>query len=160
MKQAWQAFWFTRSHRERAVLLAACVILAFVLVYVFVWRPLIQSSERLRQALPYQQRELAVIRELANEIPTLRKITPPTRPSNTVTAIEASAVRYQIREAVSQLERLEDNRVKLRFNNVRVSNLIAWLEALQREDRLRIAELQLAALTQAGMARAEVSLTP
>ena len=73
-------------------------------------------------------------------------------------AIEDSALRHNLREAISTLDLQQPNAVRISFVSVSFEQWLRWLRALQQEQHIRADSVSVATLSQAGMVKVSATL--
>jgi general secretion pathway protein M len=165
MKARWltfkKNFWDTRSVQERrALTLAACVI-APLLIYFALWRPAHVAVDKLSVEVPTMRAQAAHVRAEAGEAAALRHAPQPALLDAAAlkTAVEESAARHQLREAISTLEPQPPNAVRITLTAVSFAQWLDWLRDLQREQHIRADSVAVATLPQAGVVKVSATLS-
>lgn len=164
MKANWLAFkkrnWESRSLQERKALKLIALILMPVLVYLALWQPAHKAVQRLKENVPVLHMQAEKLRIQAGEVEMLRH-----RPKPALldagamkTAVEESASRHNLREAISTLDLQEPNALRLSMASVSFEQWLRWLHALQQEQHIRADSVSVAPLPQAGMVKISATL--
>lgn len=165
MKARWLAFkkrwWDSRAAQERRALLLAAWVLVPLLGYFVLWRPAHVATARLHTEVPAMRAQAAHLRVEAEEAAALRHSPKPALlDANALkAAVEESATRHQLREALSSLEAQQPNAVRITLAAVPFDQWLGWLRDLQREQHIRADSAAVAALPQPGMVRVNATLT-
>lgn len=164
MKADWLAFkkrnWESRTVQERKVLKLAVWVLTPVLVYFVLWQPAHNAVQKLHASVPVMYMEAERLRIQAGEVEMLRHRPRPALLDAIAmkTAIEESASRHSLREAMSTLDLQEPNAVRVSFASVSFELWLRWLRALQQEQHIRADSVSVAVLPQAGMVKISATL--
>jgi type II secretory pathway component PulM len=162
LRSAWlRQRWNAMSRREKRLVAAAVSIVFVALLYVLVWRPLRDATERLTQDLPQLQLQAMRMRAQADALAARRSSAVPAadRAAAGDAELRALAARTQVATALTQIEPSGDARKRLRFDSVNGDALVRFLELAQRERGWRVTELQVARLSSGERVRAEIALT-
>lgn len=165
MKARWLAFrkrhWDGRAARERRALALGALVLSPLLAYFLVWQPAHVAGAKLRDSAPVMRAQAAQLRTQAVEAETLRH-----RPHPAVldasalrAAVEESAVRHQMREALTSLDAQQPNAVRITLAAVSFEQWLNWLRSLQQEQHIRAESVGIAPLPQAGIVKINATLT-
>jgi general secretion pathway protein M len=164
VKASWlnlkKLYWEARSQQERNALKLAAGILVPVLLYFVLWQPAHTAVQKLRVSMPMTYMEAERLRTQAGEVELLRH-----RPKLALldavamkTAIEDSATRSGLREAISTLDLQEPNAVRISLASVSFEQWVRWLRALQQEQHIRADSVSVAMLSQPGMVKISATL--
>jgi general secretion pathway protein M len=157
-REGWAQWWQLRSPGERTLLALGAVLLALALAWLFVYQPLARDTDRLTRQLASDRATLADARRRADEIAGLAR----TAPSITVTDLRAALdpvlAQQGLKSAVTTIERIDNERIRLTFDTIAFDALTAFLDSLQREARLRAVELVATARVEPGQVRADATL--
>jgi general secretion pathway protein M len=131
MMARWSVWWNGRSHRERVMLVLMAVLVAGVLGWLALYRPLSNASRDLANALEIAAQRKASI---AVKVEQLKAATahPAPRSSGAINIIvEASAKQAGLN--FDTVDVRGDDRVSITIASTRSSVLLAWLGALEAE---------------------------
>ena len=149
---AWIA---SHSPAERGIAAALAIVAVIALLWVAFWQPMAGDAAALRLAKAGNAAALAQAREIAREMAS----TPPAPPQTTSTDARALLDRVLAQQhlggAVTSLD-WRDGRARIVLAAVGYDPLIAALEALQRDARLRVLEATITARVEPGIVRAEL----
>ncbi len=165
MKARWleikKRHWDSRTARERQTLALAALVLLPLLAYLLLWQPAHTALTKLRASVPVMRVQTEQLRVQAVEVAMLRH-----RPHLAVldasalkSAIEASADRHQMRDALSTLVAQEPNAVRVTLASVSFEQWLRWLRVLQQEQHVRADSVSIAVMPQAGMVKISATLT-
>jgi type II secretory pathway component PulM len=165
MSARWQAFnkryWDGRGAGERNTIALAALLLLPALGYFLLWQPAHVAAAKLRAGVPALRAQAAQLRDQAAEVEMLRH-----RPQPAVLdagslklAVEASAVRHQLRDAITTLDAQEPDAVRISLAAVAFEQWLRWLRDLQQEQHIRAESVGIAALPQPGMVKVSATLT-
>lgn len=150
-------FWRQRTQAERRTLTLGGAVLAFALLYAFIWHPLTQERQRLQAALPQLRAAAAQMRIESAEVARLRSLPQKNFGNNLRSAVEYANAHSNI-GAPSQLMPLDAGRVRIEFNAVAFDSWIDWLNILQTEQGVRVESAEVLALAEPGMAHIKAVL--
>ncbi|HUQ28153.1 MAG TPA: type II secretion system protein GspM [Usitatibacter sp.] len=149
--QAWQG----RNPRERRVLGTIAVVAVLVLLVTMVWLPLERSRVRLAGELPRLRASIAALERDAEEARRLRATPAATPAAGTPLATLATNGGGL---AGTQMQVLDERRVRLSGADVSFAALLEWLRNAQATHGMRVESARLDALPTAGRVRAELLL--
>lgn len=164
MKARWLAirkqYWDSRAARERQTLTLAALVLTPLLAYVVLWQPAHSAVAKLRASVATLRLQAVRLQLQAAEVEMLRHHPQPAVFDALAlqSAVEASAVRYQLREALTTLDAQPPNAVRITLASVSFEQWLRWLRALQQEQHIRADSIGIAALPQAGMVKVSATL--
>jgi type II secretory pathway component PulM len=143
------------SPRERALLQWTAVIVVLAVLYVLAWPPLAQDIVRTRDVLARDRATLATLKTYAEAPAATRTAEAPLlEPQAALTrALDARG----LRGAASQIEARE-GRVVAVLPALSFDTLVALLDDLSRNDRLRVLDARVTARVEPGTVRAELTL--
>ena len=164
MKANWLTFkkqyWDARSPQERNALKLAAGVLTPVLLYFVLWQPAHNAVQKLHVSVPAMYMADERLRNHASEVEMLRHRPRPALLDAVAlkSAIEDSALRHNLREAISTLDLQQPNAVRISFVSVSFEQWLRWLRALQQEQHIRADSVSVATLSQAGMVKVSATL--
>src|SRR6266508_2019864 len=156
-REAFAQWWQLRSRSERMLLTVAAGIAALALIWLVLWQPLARDTERLGRQIENDRATLADARRRADEIAGLARA-PSVARAEPRAALDAVLAQQNLKVAATTIERIDNERIRLTFDAIGFDSLTAFLEALQRDARLRAVELVATARVEPGQVRAEVTL--
>ena len=165
MNARWLAFkkrhWDGRSAPERRAIMLGALVLSPVIAYFLLWQPAHVANTRLRASVPVMRAQAAYLRAQAAEAEMLRhRPRPAILDANALkTAIEESAARHKIRDAISTIDAQGGNAVRITLASVSFEQWLHWLRDLQQEQHVRAESAGIAALPQTGTVRINATLT-
>jgi general secretion pathway protein M len=155
---AWLVRWRSaRTPRERWVIAALVVLVAAVAGWLAVWQPVQRDLAALRAAAPAERSALGEARKMADEMVALTRTAPAAAATDARADLDRVLGERGLRGALTQLD-WQDDRARLVFTDVGFDPLLALLEALQRDARLRVIDATLTARVEPGTVRAELTL--
>jgi type II secretory pathway component PulM len=157
-REALAQWWQLRSRSERMLLAAAAGIAAFALAWLVVWQPLARDTDRLGRRIESERATLADARRRADEIAGLARNARSIAPADPRAALDALLARQDLKTAAATIERVDNERIRLTFDAIGFDALTAFLDALQRDARLRAVELVATARVEPGQVRADITL--
>lgn len=139
-----KAWWETLSVRERLLTTGGIALSVVLLIYALLWRPFQTDSRRLRQSVAEQRAELAVMRQMAQEIQQLGGTA--AKPAavdgrSLLTLVDQTARAAGLGAALKRVTPQGEDRLGAQFDAVEFDKLIPWLRALERDHRIAIVNL-------------------
>ncbi len=156
MKQAWRTFWHARNSRERAVLTIGSMFLSLALLYGMAWLPISEGRKKLTVSLPQLRADAAQMHTDLQQIAGLQGNTGAAS-GDARRAVESGLQVAGLRDKVSAVDRVDNQRVRLTLNGVGFDGLLGFLETMQSQQRLRVESLQLQA-AESGRVKGSVTL--
>jgi type II secretory pathway component PulM len=152
-------WWQIRSRGERRTLGALAVLVSIAIVWLAVWQPMMRDIERLEQRAAADRALLAEARRSGDEIATLARAPSAPPGADPRAALDAALTSRNLRAAVTQIERVDNDRFRVTFDSIGFDALAGLLDALQRDARVRATDLVATARVETGLVRADVTLT-
>ena len=164
MKANWMTFkkkyWDSRSAQEQKILKLFGWGLMPFLLYVVLWQPSHDAVKKLSVSVPVMHMQAERLLNQAAEVEILRH-----RPQPAVidavalkSAIEESASRQGLRDAISAIDLQQPNAVRISFTSVSFERWLHWLRVLQQEQHIRADSLSISSMPQPGMVKINVTL--
>lgn len=165
MKTRWQELrakhWAARPAPERRTIVIAATLLLPIVYYFLLWQPAHRAVAKLQGTLPALQAQAAKLHDQATEVDALRH-----RPQLAAldaaalkSSIEDSALRHQLRPALTALDAQEPNGVRITCDSISFAAWLVWLRGLQQEQHIRADSVSISPLPQAGMVKISATLT-
>ena len=126
-----------RTPRERLLLGAMAAVAALALVYLGIWQPLQNARNGYEAAIARQDALTARIAALGSDAAPAPVISDPRPPAVIVSEAAASAAL-----AIRRLEPAED-RVRVVLEDADFGAVLVWLDALDRDTGLKVAEIDI-----------------
>jgi len=149
------AYWIARTEQERKFLAIGGAVALVALVYLVLVAPALEGRAKLRAALPQLHQQDAQLKALAAEAAALAAQPAPQVAPMTREALTASLATRGLNAASLTLT---GEYAKLQLNGVAFANLVAWLDAQRRENRVALQDGAFAALAQPGQVDATLTL--
>ncbi|HEY2862748.1 MAG TPA: type II secretion system protein GspM [Casimicrobiaceae bacterium] len=147
-------WWRLRTPAERAGIVAGAALVAAILVWLLMLRPIQADIERLTRGLAAQRAALVEARVTADAITGLERKTPP---PNREPRAGLDLALAQAGLKASAIDRSGDD-LRVTLDGVSFDALTSLLESLQRDAALHVVELTAAARVEPGLVRAEFTL--
>ena len=157
IKENLHQFWQQRSRNERRTLRIGGIVLAIALLYAFVWYPLSQEQQRLRNALPQARAAAAQMQFQAQEVARMRSLPQKTSNNNLRSAVESASARNNL-GAPAEFLPLGTDRARITYNSAVFESWIEWVKFLQLEQGVRVESADITALTEPGMVKIQAVL--
>jgi len=164
MKTNWldfkKKYWDGRSRQERNVLKILAAAATPFVVYLILWQPAHAAVQKLRVSVPLLAKVTERIKIQADEVERLRHRPKPALmdASSLKAAVESSALRNNLGEAISAMTMQEPNAVRITFVSVSFEQWLSWLKSLQQEQQIRAESVSVAMLSQPGMVKISATL--
>ncbi|MES2758125.1 MAG: type II secretion system protein GspM [Pseudomonadota bacterium] len=147
--------WRARTDQERKFLIIGGGIAAGALIYMLFIDPAVSGRAQLEKDLPRLRQESAQLRSMALEAGELARqpvpqVTPMTRES-----VSASLAAMSI---TAQTLTVSGESARLQLTGVSFANLVTWLDAQRRENRIAVQEAVIGAQSAAGQVDATLTL--
>lgn len=150
-------WWTTKAPRERRLLALLAAIALVIALWALLWQPLVRDLAAMRLAQVQGAAALVEARAKAQEMAGLAKAPVPATPADDRASLDRVLAQHGLRGGAAQIS-WQQGRVHLVFAAVGYDALIAALEALQRDARLRVIEATLTARVEPQTVRAELTL--
>jgi type II secretory pathway component PulM len=150
-------WWSVKSSAERLLVGAVALIAIVAIGWLALWQPLTRDIAALRVANARDAAALAEARQATDEIAGLAREAAPPPSADPRADFERIVSQQGLRAALTQQE-WKEGRASVVFGAVDFDALVATLEALQRDARLRVVEATIAARVEPGTVRAELVL--
>jgi type II secretory pathway component PulM len=154
LRQWWQLR--TRAERAATALLVAIVVAA--LAWLVVWQPMQRDIERMTRQLALERAALADARRRADDIAALARNAEAPAPRAARGDLDAVLARAGIKPI--GVDRIDNDRLRVVIDSTGFDTLVALLDRLQREARLRVVDLTVTGRVEPGQVRAEITLAP
>lgn len=148
-------WWAAKRPYERRVVAAFAVLVVVTMGWLALWQPLQQDLAALRGAAPAERGALAEGERIAAEIAALARAAPLPPPPDAQSALERILSERGLRSSATQVD-WRDGRARVAIDAVRFDTLVAALDVLEHDARLRIVEATLTARVDPGTVRAEL----
>ena len=159
MKSVLSSFWQARNEREKKVLIFCTLLLLIGFFYAYLWLPGERAIASLQQNLPQLRANVVRMDAQANEIILLRKHLPVAdKGADLKNEIDASALHHNLHDSVSALNIDTSGKAHLTLDSIAFNTWINWLDALQRDNHLRLEATHIQALTTPGMVKVDATL--
>lgn len=154
-KEKFALAWMARTEQERKYLAIGGFIAALALVYGLFIAPALAAKSRLEKELPQLRTQNAQLRAMALEAGELSRqpvvqVTPMTRESLTASLATLSITPASVT--------LAGEVARLQLTGVSFANLVTWLDAQRRENRILVQESTVTALAVPGQVDASLTL--
>ena len=151
-------WWLERTPREQTLLGAGLAVLLFLLVYLAVWEPLQRNLQTSQAQVEQLQADLAWMQAAAARRPGAQSTSSPATGESLASLIEQSVRRAELADRVKRIEARSREDVQIVFEAAPFDDLLLWLEALARQNAVRVAQASVDATPQAGLVNARLVL--
>ncbi|SFB76960.1 type II secretion system protein GspM [Massilia yuzhufengensis] len=155
LRERAQTWWLGRTEQERKFLAVGAGIVVVSLVYALLLAPAVEGRDNLRRALPQLRQQAAQLQTMAAEAQALSATPAPSAPPMTREALVASMAQ---RSLVAGSITMTGEYAKAQFNGVSFANLVSWLDAQRRENRIQVQDAAFTALPAVGQVDATLTL--
>lgn len=150
-------WWQLRSRAERIALALAGGTAIALVAWLVAWQPMQRDAERLTRQLAAQRAALAEARRQAEDVASLARNTAPPASRDARADLDAALSLQTLKPTT--IDRVDNDRLRVSFDAIGFDALLTLLETLQRDARLRAADLTATARVEPGQVRAEFTLT-
>ena len=151
-------WWATKTRAERRIVAVLALVLALAALWALVWRPLTRDTSALRAAAPAERAALVQAERMVAEIAGLTRSAPVTPAADPRAEIERALAERGLATNAATAVDWRDGRARVTLDAARFDALLAALDALQRDARVRVVEATLTARVEPGTVRAEIVL--
>jgi general secretion pathway protein M len=149
------AWWLSRTDQERKFLAVGGAVVLVSLVYALALAPAIEGRDTLRRSLPNLRQLAAELQTLAAEAQGLAATPAPQVPPMTSEALTASMAQRGLKAGSITMT---GEYAKVQLNGVSFANLVSWLDAQRRENRVQVQDAVFTALAAVGQVDATLTL--
>ncbi len=156
-----QQHWDARPLPERRGILIGALFILPLLAYLLLWQPAHNAVGKLQARLPTLRMQTEQMRQAAVKIEELRH-----RPQLAVmdalavkAAVEESATRHQLRDALTSIAPQEPNGVRVTLTSVSFEKWLIWLRELQTSQHIRVDSVSITRLAEPGMVAVKATFT-
>ncbi|MDB5934911.1 MAG: ral secretion pathway protein GspM [Massilia sp.] len=155
LKERLGVAWRARTEQERKMLTIGGAVAAVAVVYLLFIAPALAGRAQLEKDLPRLRQESAQLSAMAREAAELARqpatqVTPMTRESVTA-SLAAMSITPQSLTVSAESARMQ-------LTGVSFANLVAWLDAQRRENRIAVQEAVIGAQSTPGQVDATLTL--
>ena len=158
MKAALRRAWESRAPRERVVIAALAAVLGAA-SYLLVLHSADRGRGQLRTSVATLRTQASLLDQQAAEHERLRATpAPPASPTDLRALVQARADAARLSGALTRIDALDANHVRIAFGAVSFADWLGWVAALQAQ-QVRIETARVEALAAPGMVSATATLT-
>ncbi len=151
--------WFQQfSQREQLYLLLCAAAVTLYLLFVVVWRPVASMRDDMASQNERVAQSLVRVQAMVSELHALRTAGGGERDVNLNQVINTSTSKHSI--APTRIQPSSRGDTQVRFEDVKLENLLRWLYQLEYLDDLAIRELSINQGERGGLVNASVRLGP
>ncbi|HEY1461193.1 MAG TPA: type II secretion system protein GspM [Casimicrobiaceae bacterium] len=154
-----RAWWQLRTQTERIVIALLVLLVLAALLWILIWRPMQRDIERMTRTLSVDRAALIEARRRADDIATLARV-PTAAPAERDARGDLDTALARAGIKAGAIDRGDGERLRTTIDSVSFDALVALLDALQRDARLRAVELTVTGRVEPGQVRAELTLAP
>jgi general secretion pathway protein M len=149
------AWWNERNDQERRMLRIGGAVVAVGIVYGLLIDPAFSGRAKLAKELPQLRQQVAELQALAGEASQLSAQAPIQPPPMSRDSVNAS---LQQRGLTPQSLTVTGEYARVEFKGAAFAGLVAWLDAMRREQRLTVQEANITGQSTAGQVDATLTL--
>lgn len=154
-------WWQTLNLRQQRLIVAAALVLFGLVVYVWIWEPLIEARDAERVRVAEQQAMLNWLDALVPVAEQLRRAT--TRPESladrSLLGLTDESVRAAgLAGALTRIEPTGDSEVRVWLDGADFVSTMGWLEQYSRNQPIRVRQLQIDRAQRPGEVNVRVTL--
>ena len=151
--------WFKQyNQREQLYLLLCAAAVTLYLLFVGVWRPVVSMRDDMASQNERVAQSLLRVQTMVGELQQLRATGGGQKNLNLNQLINASTSKHSI--APTRIQPSSRGDTQVRFEDVKLENLLRWLYQLEFEDELSIRELSINQGERGGLVNASVRVGP
>lgn len=144
MTSTLQDFWLSRSQRERRVYFWGGLAILGVIILLYVLLPLHAQRKQLRSSLPQLRSEAAALEHAAKEAIQLKSAVVTTAAGGNQSFDDAASITGLARGTYEVVSTSSD-RAAVRVTQAPFDQLLAWIDTLQTQHRMRVETARLQA---------------
>ncbi len=151
------------SQSEKRTLGIVSIALVILLLYAFVWNPVVKGVDRLRATVSEQQELLVWMQASAEEVKTLRAAEGASRPTSRggqslLLVVDQTAKGSKLGTALKRVEPKGQNEVRVRLEEVAFDDMVRWLSGLQRRQGVNVDSISIDRQSAPGRVNANLTL--
>ncbi|BAU56615.1 general secretion pathway protein M [Halorhodospira halochloris] len=156
-------WWSARNTRERWIVGSGAVIAFVVLPYVWFWEPLVERAEGLRAEVTEQRRDLAWMRDAAQQIKAAGEggagaTEPVTDGRSLLGLVDRSARHSGLNDQVSRVQPDGESSVRVWLDRAPFNDLVKWLDNLEGAGGVVVSDLTVERTGEEGLVDARLTL--
>ncbi|WP_313033634.1 type II secretion system protein M [Massilia alkalitolerans] len=148
-------WWLGRTDQERKFLAVGGAVVGVSLVYALLLAPAIEGRDSLKRSLPALRQQAAQLQTMAAEAQALAATPAPSVAPMSSEALNASMAQRGLKAGSLTMT---GEYAKIQFNGVSFANLVSWLDAQRRENRVQVQDATFTALSAVGQVDATLTL--
>lgn len=156
-----KAWWNSLSLRERSLIGGGMALTLTLLLYAQVWRPFSTHHHRLQRSVAEQRADLTWMRQAAQEVQRLSGASDRTSSADgrsLLTRVDQTARAAGFGPALKRIAPQGGDQLSVQLDAVEFDQLIPWLGALERNQRIVIINLSADRVAAAGRANVRLIL--
>lgn len=136
--------WFQGlAERDKKIVIVLGIAIAFLMIYTFLWMPLLKENEQFEKRIQSAQSDLLWMQQAAEKIaaseplPT-QKVRSDTSSGSILTLIEKTAASANIK--LEKIVPKKDKQVEIRLKEVSFNQAVIWIEQLKRTHSVMVSK--------------------
>ncbi|NOY72133.1 MAG: type II secretion system protein M [Gammaproteobacteria bacterium] len=149
------------SSSERRTLIIGAVVLSVLILYLIVWQPVFNSTEKLRQQLVSEQDTLSWMGVAAQEIKALQgdhSAVVNRGDSSLLSIVDQTARSSNLASALKRVEPKGQNEVRVRLEQASFNDVARWLLQLQNKQGISVSTITVDRQDASGIANINLML--
>ena len=136
-------WYLSLSERDRKIVLALGASISLLMIYTFVWMPLIKDNQQLEKRIEVSQTDLQWMKKASEKIkahgPISNKPSGARKSSDSfLTLIEKTAASNNIK--LDKVTPKKDQQVEIRLKEVSFNQAIDWVQMLEKRHGIRVSK--------------------
>lgn len=164
MRQRLQQWLLMLNTREKVMVLGGGALAALILIWGFVWQPLLSEKENLEKQIQTRENELRWMQRAQAQIIQARSLpqqAPVKKVSNPSQVVETALQRYQLKKGLKQMR--GNKQISISLQDVNVDQVFKFLGELETRYQLKIKAMEIVPLardrqTSKGRVNADIKL--
>lgn len=153
--QPLQDYWGARNARERRMLSIAAAVIGLALIYLLLIDPALEGRTQLNKSLPNLRQQVAQMQAMSREAESLSSQDTPAVEPVSRTSVEAALARSGLK---AQNLTVNNQTVIVQFSAVSFSQLLNWLQEMQKMAMTTVVESNIVAQNQPDLVNATLTL--
>lgn len=148
--------------RDRRLLVIGSIVVAILILYGLVWAPLSNKVARLQVTVTEQKQLESWMNQASQEVLRLRKMSAPTsgtQPRQSLLALTDQTAKQQgLAQSIKRVQPEGQDKVNIRMEAAAFDDMMAWLEKLQLQYRIRVTSITIDRQDRTGLVDVRVTL--
>lgn len=154
--------WFENLEvRERRLIVTAAAMVAMMLVYILLWKPISGEYHRLDMSIKQKEKTLAEMERLAVEAKQLQRVSAQTTArshGSLLAAVDRTAKSNGLGNAVKRVRPDGENKASVTLEGAQFDRVVVWLENLNRREGISVVSSTIEKQKEAGLVSMRIEL--